>query len=411
MKGALARSSLLTGMMLGLRVMTQALVLVMLTRLLGPGRFGVFASATSLAVVLGILPNLGAGFMMLARAPQGREAVADVWRYAWPMTVLLGVVLLIAYLPAAKFIAGASSLSWTILLALAISELLLMPMVMLCSYVLQATDRVPLSQFVQWLPLGLRTVAAASCFLVSDADRLQWYAGLQALMAVVGLAVGLFITREHLRWHPRLASPTEIREGALYASMHLVAANPSELDKITAVRLVGAAGAGVYVAATRVMGAMVTPVTALLLATQPRIFRHASMPSAEGHRLIRTVALLAGIWGLFCGVLLAVSGPLLIWLFGSRFSVMADFMPLIALVAAPLSLRLVAGTMLVALGRPLERVAFELCGIGVLVITMSVLAPLMGVKGIIVGLLASECSMMVAGWWRLRRWWFRHSAG
>jgi len=409
MKGALARSSLMTGGVLGLRVVTQAAVLVLLTRLLGPGLFGAFAAAASLAVVLGIIPSLGAGFIMLARAPQSPDAVVDVWRYAWPMTMGLGLLLLLVYVPAASMMGGALALPWPILLAIAASELLLMPGVALLSYVLQAHDRVPLSQLVQWLPLGLRIIAALLCFSAIDAERLQWYVVLQLLMALAGLVAGLRITRRHvvLRWRPRIASWEELKQGAVYASMHLVAANPSELDKIIAVRLVGGHDSGIYAATTRVMGALVTPVTAMLLAAQPRLFRHAHEPSAGGQRLIGVIAGLALGWGLLCWLLLVLSSPFLPWLFDDSFAAMTSLMPWIAIVAAPLSLRLAAGSVLMALGRPLERLGFELCGIAALVSGMFILAPAMGVKGIIIGLFASECCMALIGWWRVRHWLFQ----
>ena len=401
MRGDLARSSLQTSLLLGLRVVTQAVVLIMLTRLLGPQLFGNFASASSLAVVLGILPSLGSGYVMMASAPRNSAAVGEVWRYAWPLTALLGLLLLAAYLPVAHLIADASPLSWQVLCCLGAAELLATPFTMLLSFSLQANRRVPISQFVQWLPLALRLLAALPCFLLAQSARLPAYAVLQMLTSLIGLGIGFVITNRvvNLHWRPRLPNMTELGQGTSYAAMHLVAANPSELDKVLSVRLVDAHDAGIYAATARVMSALVMPVIAMLLAAQPRLFNHAHKPTDQGHRLIRIIALIALGWGMLCWLLLSLCSPLLPRLFGSRFAAMASLMPWLAVVAAPLSLRLAAGTVLVALGRPLERLGFELSGIGVLVAAMLLLGPMLGIRGLALALLTSETSMSLIGWW------------
>lgn len=403
-KGRLARSSLQTGGLLGLRVLTQAAVLVLLTHLLGPQAYGSFAAAASLAVVMGILPNLGAGYILMARAAHDVDAASDTWRYAWPLTALLGVLLLAVYLLAARQSSG-DTLSWQILLWLGATELLITPFVILLSFALQASERVPLSQFVQWLPMGLRAIAVLPCFAMADAEGLHGYVVLQAVAALAGLGIGLAITQRHVRldWRPRTASISELKNGATYAAMHMVAANPSELDKVMALRLVGTHDAGIYAATTRAMGAVAMPVIAMLLAAQPRLFRHAHQPNEQGHRLIQTIAALALAWGLLCWLLLTLCSPILPWLFGVRFTAMAELMPWLSAVAAPLSLRFAAGTVLVAFGRPLERVCFELCGIAVLVGAMLLLAPHLGTRGLAMALFASESSMALTGWWLVHR--------
>lgn len=405
MSGKLARSTLQTSVWLGMRVITQAGVLVLLTRLLGPRVYGSFAAVASLAVVLGLLPNLGAGFVMLARSARDEAGVAEIWRYAWPVTALLGLLLLAVYIVAAGFITN-PSLPRPVLLALGAAELLLTPFTMLLSFALQARERVPLSQCVQWLPLGLRTLAVLPCFWLAYTQRLSVYVLLQFLASLLGAAIGLWITTRHvaLDWRPRGATRQELRDGASYAAMNLVAANPSELDKIVAVRLIGPHDAGIYAATARVMAATVMPVMAMLLASQPRLFRHAHEPTHAGYRLMGLIALLALTWGGVSGILLVLCAPLLPWLFGPSFAAMATLMPWLAAIAPFLSLRLAAGAVVVALGRPLGRIAFELCGVLVMIVGMLALAPHFGTLGLALALLLGEASMTVIGWWLVRRY-------
>lgn len=404
MNGKLARNSLQTSMLLALRVATQASVLILLGRLLGPATYGNFVAVASLAVMLGLLPNLGAGFVMMARNAREEGGVAKVWRYAWPSSLLLGLLLLAAFLGLARFVTRAP-LPTPVLLCIGTAELMLTPFTMLLSFALQAIERVPRSQFVQWMPLGLRVVAALICFDVAFEHRLYAFVTLQLIASAFGVLLGYWATLSHvtLDWRPRLATRDELRQGASYAAMHLVAANPSELDKVVAARAIGSHDAGIYAATARIMSATVMPVTAMLLASQPRLFRHAHESTLRGDRLVRLIAALAFAWGTVSGLGLALASPWLPWLFGDSFDSMARLMPWLAGAAPFLALRLSAGTVLVTQGRPSQRVAFEIVGVAILVVGMIVLAPIMGMRGIALALVFAELGMASLGWWMVMR--------
>jgi O-antigen/teichoic acid export membrane protein len=404
LKNRLAYSSLKTTFFLGLRILTQGTLLVLLTRLLGPSVYGDFSAATALAMIVGVLPTFGAGFTMLAREAGAPDGARLVWRYAWPMTLFLGLILIPAYIYAAGLIT-ASALSVRILLPVGVSELVLTPVTYLASYSLLACDMVPLSQFTQWLPLALRITALLPCFLLPDTHRLSAYVAFQLITSLLGCSFALIIAHRlgRLDWRPTLAKPRELRVGAAYAAMQLVAANPSELDKIIAVRSVGAHDAGIYATASRVMASAITPVIGMLLATQPRMFRHTQHPTHAGRRLILTVAWLSLGWGALSGLLLALSSPLLPLLFGAPYAATAQLMVWLAPVAPLLSLRLAAGSMLMAFGKPLERIAFEMIGMLILVASMLLLAPHYRTQGLAIALIIAEASMASIGWLLVRR--------
>ncbi|GFZ93913.1 lipopolysaccharide biosynthesis protein [Dyella caseinilytica] len=399
MKGQLALSSLKTTFWLGVRIVTQATVLVLLTRILGPQVFGNFSAIASLALIIGTLPTFGSGFVMLARRAQDANGIGAVWRYAWPTTLSVGIALLVVYVLIARLLTT-PPLPATLLLMVGASELLLTPMTYLASYALQAREKVPLSQFVQWLPLSFRIVAAILCLSLEASSRLQTYVTLQLLTSFLATLLALAIAHHYveLNWRPRLVSRQELRAGAAYAAMNLVAANPSEIDKIVAIRLIGAHDTGIYATTTRVMTSCVTPVIGMLLSAQPRLFRHAHKPTHEGLRLIWVIALLSLGWGLISGIVLVLCSPLLPWLFGEAFVETAGLMPWLALSAPGISLRLAAGTILVALGKPIERLVFEVLGVLILVSSMVLLGPHYRAFGLAIALSFAESSMAIIGW-------------
>jgi O-antigen/teichoic acid export membrane protein len=396
----LARSSVQTAALLGLRTATQAFLLVLLTRLLNPEVYGNLAAIASLALALGALPALGSGYILLARSARDDHAAADVWRYTWPLILALGLFLLVCFVGVARLITDQGKVPLSVLLWIGVTELLITPLTTFMSSSLQALERVPLSQFIQWLPLGLRLLAVAPCFLFTDELRLSGYAGFQFVAAVIGVFGAWAITRKYLSvdWRPRRASLLELKEGATYATMQLIASNPTELDKIMAVRAVGAYDSGIYSSTSRVMGALVTPVVAMLLASQPRLFRHAYAPTLTGKRLIVLIALVAFTWGAMSGIALAVCSPALPILFGSAYGKTADLLPVVAIVAPFLSLRLAAGTVLVALGKPFERIGFELAGLATLLVGTLILPSHFGLRGYVSAVILAEATMASIGW-------------
>lgn len=412
MRGPLARSSIQTTCILGLRISTQAVILVLLTRLLSPSIYGAYAAAAALAIVMGSLPNLGSGYILMSRATRQASGAADTWRYAWPITIGLGIFLLGIYLAIGSYVTEGDRVPIGDLLLLGSAELLLTPFTLLLSFALQANERVPLSQVVQWVPLGLRIAAVAPCFLYEEPRRLTMFLSLQLLASFVGLAVGAWITLKHVQldWRPRRATAWELKAGSSYAAMQLVAYNPSELDKIVALRTLGPHAAGIYTASARMMAALAMPIIAVVMSAQPRLFRHAEDPGRKNHRLVRTIGLLALAWGLVSGLLLTLFGPLLPLLFGNAYLETEKLAPWLAITPLFLCLRLAAGNILVALGRPLERLAFELGGILLLIVGMLWLAPRLGVFGLIAAVIVAEACMALIGWLLIRQRLRHHAA-
>lgn len=390
--------------MLVLRLLSLGASLVLSTRILGPMQYGAYAAAASLAIVLGILPNLGSGYLLMARAARDPDAAPDTWRYGWPMTLVIGAFLGFVFVAlGSTFTAGA--LHWVSLLVMATGELIVVPLVYLLAFLLQATHRVALGQLVGWMPIGFRVLTAGVCLLHPAWHDLGAFVVSQAIGAVLGLFCALAVTSKLIRLDlpPRRPTRSELADGTSYAAMHVVSANPSEVDKIVSPMFLGEHVAGIYSAASRVMGAMITPVTAVLLAAQPSLFAHADQPTTKGQRLLLRLAPLAAALGFVSMLALIACAPVVTLLFGPSYAETAAQLPWTATAVPFLCLRLAAGTILVALGKPLERLTFELCGVILLVPLLWIGVHAGGMKGMAVGLSCAEAIMAAAGWMRIRQ--------
>jgi O-antigen/teichoic acid export membrane protein len=391
--------------MLGLRIVTQAATLILLSRLLAPSTYGSYASVASLAVVLGTLPSLGSGYILLTRAAVDRDSVAHTWRYAWPLTLVLGLFLIAIYVGCGRYITENTALSWQILVFLGAAELIFNPLTMLFSFIMQGCEKVATSQFLQWFPLLLRAIAALACFSLPPPERLDTFTALQLIAALLGCVIGLMVVKRvvTLTWRPRLMTADEFRMGGSYAAMYLVAYNPSELDKIVAVRSLGAHDAGIYTAASRILGAFATPITALLLAAQPRLLRHSKDTHHHNKRLIGIIGMIAFGWGIFGTLLFAGFHQVIPWLLGNDYAETGKLVPWLAITMPFLTLRMAAGGILIALGKPLERLLFELSGALLLIAGIVFFTPILQTFGLIMAVISSELCMAAIGWWRILR--------
>lgn len=398
-RGRLARNTLFTTGILGARMLVQAIGLLLIVRLFDPNVFGQLAAASTLAVLLGVLPTLGSGFVLMARASRDPDAFAHVWRYAWPMTLVIGLALTLAYLPLASIASGADALPLTVLAVLALTELLAMPLIGLASYALLAKERVPLSQTLQSLPYLLRAVALIPCFIIDPRVRIEAYVVLQFGAATLALLATMLTVRRilDLRGSPRMPTKVELVDGATYAGMHAVAANSTEIDKVLALRFVGAHDTGLYAAASRVLVALMMPINAMLLAALPRLFSHGHVPTLEGFLLVRRVAQLSAAWGIAAALLLMTASVFVPVLFGEAYGASGRLMFWMGFVAPFMALRFAASCVLVAIGKPMDRLVFELAGLVVIIVGIVALAPSLGPRGIVLAIGIGECVMLGIG--------------
>lgn len=398
MKGPIARATIRTTLVLGLRLIVQAGTLLLIARLLGPKYYGAFAGVTSLAVMLGTLSTFGMHLVLLAET--SREAVRHevILPYVVPTTCLFGSILLALYLLICTFALSETHVPITVLIMIGATETLLQPLSWLPAMDHQAHGRIARSQLLLTLPLGLRLAAAGALLLLHPAQPLVVYSYGYFLASLIALAIAKASVPawpSARRW--RLPKSAELRETAGYAALAITATTPAELDKTLATRLLPLVASGQYAAGSRVVGAAILPVIAMMLSVLPRLFR-------EGHNEVkRTVHLLRWIFGaalsysIALGAALWFSAPLFAWVFGSGYQGIEPIMRWLCLAVPGMALRIAAGSVLMALGKPWMRVCFEIAGLVVLVVSAVILTAHFSSLGMPLALVCSEWTMAMLG--------------
>jgi O-antigen/teichoic acid export membrane protein len=334
----------------------------------------------------------------MSRARRQPAVAADVWRYAWPQHLVLSPIIATAYVFFADHLTH-GRLDITTLVLIGLSEILITPLSQQLSSTLQAIDRVPLSQFLQLVALGIRVAALASCFLLPLAAP-EAYAASQLFATSAGLAITFVATSRYvsLRGAPRLPRRDELRDGAAYGATSLIAANSLEIDKIVAVRVVSAHDAGLYATMSRIVSAGTLPIIGLMMSAQPQLF-HAGAERMHGTgRLVVRIAGTCLLLGLIATIGLQVCAPLLPLVLGDQFREMTKILPIMSLVIPAMSLRLGGTNVMLALGRPEGRIVFDICGAALLLGSMWWAGDAMGIRGLAFAVLGSEILLAAAAW-------------
>lgn len=407
LKGPLARATLRTSIVLGLRFVVLGLTLWLVARLLGPDSFALFASVASLAVLLGAMSTCGMHLVLLAEVSRDGSRLSAVMATALPVTLLAGALLLLGYFLLAASLFPSSGFSWLLVALMGVTELLLQPVVQLAAMSLLAAGSAARSQLLLLLPLALRLVAVTGILLLEPEDPLHAFAWgcLGASVCALVIALANYEGRWPLPWEWRLPRAGDWREASGYAALNIAMLGPAEVDKVLMPRVLSLDVAGIYAAGSRVVGVLTLPVVAMMLSALPRLFRAGNVTPGHTDRLLRATLLVAVVYGACMALLLLAVAPLLEWMFGSQYRGMALVVAALVPAVPGMALRVVAGTSLMALGRPWMRVFFELAGVCVLVLAALALAPARGVTGMAAAVVASEWVMAVLGLllvWRVR---------
>lgn len=399
LKGPIARATIRTSFVLGLRLVVQAGTLLLVARMLGPADYGAFAAIAALAVLMGTFATFGTHLVLLAEISKNPGQRQPVLAYAVPTTLISGSVLFLLYLAAGQFWLANASVPLQVMACIGLAETLLLPLYLLPATEELALEKTARSQLLVIFPLALRMAVAGIVMLLAPAQPLALFAWLYlatALLALVCMKV-----YKHDAWlrhkHWKLPNRAQLKHSVGYATLSLTAAGPSELDKMLAVKLLPLGVSGLYAAASRVIGAATLPVTALLLSALPRLFRQAGEHSAQSQRLNRWIYLSVLIYGMALAGLLWFAAPAVQWLFGSQYHGMGDMLRWLCLAVPGLVLRMTVANELMTSNKPWLRTVFEVLGIATLAIAAFVLYPQFGAKGMALALAASEWTMAGAG--------------
>lgn len=396
-QGPIARATLQTSLVLGLRLVVQAGTLLLLTRMLEPEQFGAFAALAALAALLGTMATFGTHLTVLRELSQDPSRRDKALPSAFGTTATSGALLLTLYLALSATWLRNVNVAAEVIICIAMSELLLQPFLSIVVIEWHASNRIARAQLLLMSPRILQLGVAATISASNTMHPLVAYAPGHLLAAFVALCFALNMSpnpwpRPH-RW--RIPSWPEWRANSGYAFLSITGTGPVELDKALAARLLPLDAAGVYAASSRVIGAISTPVLAMMLSVLPRLFHGGAHRSRH---LLRWIFLTACGYGIVAGVAIWWAAPFIEWLFGSRYEGITQNIRWLAVAVPGMSMRFASTNALTALGRPWQRISIELVGLAMMIALSYSLASPSWPQGLIVAIVSTEWAIALWGW-------------
>lgn len=189
----------------------------------------------------------------------------------------------------------------------------------------------------------------------------------------------------------------ELREAISYAALNITATSPAELDKTLATKMLPLGIAGVYAAGGRVISAATLPVIAMMLSALPRLFGEGRHQPKRTAYLLRWIFGVALAYSVALAVVLWFIAPVFGWIFGAKYRGLDHMIRWLCIAIPGMALRLAAGSVLMALGKPWMRVGFEVAGLMILIVAAVLLTTHFGAIGMPLALACAEWGMAITG--------------
>lgn len=398
-RGPIARATIQTSLVLGLRLLVQAGTLLLVARMLEPFEFGAFAGIAALAVLLGTFSTFGTHLVLLSEISKDPYQREHILSYAVPTTLIAGGLLFFVYIVVCLLFFHNVELSLSVILCIGFTETILLPLFLIPATEELALEKTARSQLLMIFPLSLRTLAAALVMFLDIKQPLVIFAWLYLTSAVLALLC--------MKWYKpnawlspnawQLASRQELKHSAGYAALAMTAAGPSEIDKMLAAKLLPLGIAGLYIAASRAIGAATLPVIALLLSAMPRLFRSHANSQIQSQRLNRWILGYVLIYGVLLAIFLWLLAPLIERLFGHKYHGIAEILKWLCWVVPALALRFSLVNILMTMGKPWFRAGIEVFGTFLLFIVAILFTSQLSSRGMGLALIVAEWSMVILG--------------
>ena len=402
LRRTVAADTVRASLWMGVRIIALAGWLLSLAHVLTPEGFGWIASLLAVSAVCTLLVPLGVPYLFFAGVHQDRGADSEgCWRQAVGTVLTMGPILSGAGAILLLLWIG-SLIPAALLFLFLLMDITLSALVQTGALFLHARGRLGSASGLPAL-LSVSRALAALLVLLIDQSAVPAYlaAHLAATLIVAALTAWRLAGFGLDFFGPRLPVLATLRKSAAYALMGAGSIFSSELDKPLVARVLGLGVAGVYSIAYRVAATLATPATALAAAMLPRWAAMAEAGSrAQLRRSFLGTLAFAVLLGAFFMVVLKAAGAARISESLGDYAEVMDWLDRLAWIVAAVGAHQVAGTALIAAGKPVVRTIVDAGCYAGLVMMLPCLHAGAGLDGVAFAVIATEataaCAMAIA---------------
>lgn len=376
---------------------------VLLARQLGAGQFGKFAAALAAVSIISPLATFGSGHLLLMSTSRDRRVFNQWLGTALSATLACGMVLIVVVLAVGPVLLRTWGSANT-LLPLALSELFFARLTEVAAQCHQAHSRIRSSANALLSASVLRFVAVLILVGFGHRTAAGWawlYFGASAAAGVATMT--LVVLRYGIPQRPVYAGV--VAKHGIYFSVGVAAKSGySDIDKTMLADMASASATGIYTAAYRVLAIGMAPVTALLYASNARMFHHGEEGLRSAWRFGRRLAPLIGAYTVTAAALLALSAPLLPKILGPSYASTAAALRWLAPLTILQGAHFLMGDVLMGAGRQWIRSLAQLSAALVNVVANLMLIPSFSWRGASLASIVTEgllAIILAIALWRL----------
>lgn len=382
---------------LGVRITSQAFLLILLTYVLEPDIYSNFIAVTSLALVLGSFSSLGSGYLMLELNSKNIMDPYTALCKAIPLSLLVGSALFCILIPSSYYVNDALSINTIYLIG--IIEIILLPILSLFGSALYADSKIVTSQLFPFVGIFSKLLAVIYCLNTSELQDPFTLTLVQLLFIALStvLIFSVFANISTFKITFKLPNKEHMIKGSGYGAMHSTTLVANEIDKILIVNWLPSMEASLYSLSNRIVLTAITPCMAIIIAIVPRLYYLANNDSKVLRMVVFITLSASCVFGVFCGVILSVAAPFISLIFNQSYLGIEFFLYLMSPLCVSVALRAGITSIMATLGLVKKRIILELLGIIIFILASSILSRYYDAKGVILSLLFVDMFFCMAG--------------
>jgi O-antigen/teichoic acid export membrane protein len=397
-------------------VLLNLMLVILLSRLLGPSGYGAYASAFAWAFILSFVAVLGLGPLVVRQVASYHSF--ESWGLLRGMLRRSNQSVALA---SALTMAVAGCVGWLVygsqpeLLHAFWIALLLIPLIAFATLrqaALQGLGRVVLGRAPETIvaPALFIGLAAAAAGALGDGFSAGWAVAMQVVATFCALCIGVLLLRRHLPAQVRSATreyetAAWRRSGLSLVLFNILMAANAQVGTILLGAMSSAADAGVFNVATRTTTFISFITLAVSYPLMPVVARlYASGEVVRVQRIVVRTARAVLVFALPAGLILVVAGPTILGVFGSGFSDGATAMRILAVGEVVNVVTGFGALVLLMTGRESDLTRCVAVGAALNLGLTATLIPVLGVEGAAIGTAAGLTSAnLLMTWYAWRR--------
>jgi len=391
--GRVAKTTFSTASIVGVRLATQAMVLVLSARLLGVDGFGLVSAIVAVALVLGPWSGLGYDFIALRSTSSDRAGSNSHLWYGITLVTKTAVPIILAAFVWGLLWSGDKTIAVATVLIFT-AELVFFRITELVAKIFQGNERFHEMAFTRLaISVSRLAVLGLVALFSSEVTAVGWgWANLTA--ALLSLVFSLLFLRARIGIAvPRPGwRPPQLHDGLYFAAGITSVRLSTEFDKSLVLAMAGVSGAGIYAASCRIVSLAVAPVISLVNVVITSLFRLKSRNDrVQLRQRSLVVCAIAVAYGTIIGGLVWLLLPdIAAFALGEEFRALAAGLLPLSVLVIPTSCRLVAEQVVAALSEFRARLVIQWTVAGLSVLMNLIVIPVFGWQGAAWVLVASE---------------------